>query len=177
MINLAIEKGTQKDIDELELLYDYLNIYLADHINYPGWKKGIYPARETAVDGVDEGNLFVARTAEGKIVGTMILRHKPETAYALADWHTELDYNDIIVIYTLAVHSDYLHNDIGKMLMEFIISYAKKTKMKAIRLDVYEDNIPAIRLYENFGFEYIDTVDLGYSQYGLEQFRLYQLIL
>ena len=44
-------------------------------------------------------------------------------------------------------------------------------------LDVYEKNAPAIRLYEKFGFCYIDTVDLGYSDYGLEKFKLYQRIL
>ena len=49
--------------------------------------------------------------------------------------------------------------------------------MKAIRLDVYEKNIPAIRLYERTGFEYIDTVDLGYSMYGLDLYQLYQRLL
>ena len=43
--------------------------------------------------------------------------------------------------------------------------------------DVDEKNAPAIRLYEKFGFCYIDTVDLGYSDYGLEKFKLYQRIL
>lgn len=62
-------------------------------------------------------------------------------------------------------------------VMEYIIDLAEKESMKASRLDVYEKNIPAIRLYEKHGFQYIDTVDLGYSQYGLDRFRLYQYIL
>ena len=49
--------------------------------------------------------------------------------------------------------------------------------MKAVRLDVYEKNIPAVRLYEKLGFHYVHTVDLGYSQYGLDRFRLYQYLL
>lgn len=61
--------------------------------------------------------------------------------------------------------------------MQFIIDYSITNKMKAIRLDVYETNVPAIKLYENCGFKYIDTIDLGYSQYGLNYFKLYQKIL
>lgn len=50
-------------------------------------------------------------------------------------------------------------------------------KMKAVRLDVYEKNQPAIQLYKSFGFQYIDTVDLGYGMYGLDWFQLYQKLL
>ncbi len=46
-----------------------------------------------------------------------------------------------------------------------------------IRLDVYEKNQPAINLYRKYDFAYIDTVDLGYSEYGLENFELYQKLL
>ena len=49
--------------------------------------------------------------------------------------------------------------------------------MKAIRLDVYEQNTPAIRLYEKNGFQYITTVDLGLGDYGLHKFHLYEKIL
>lgn len=61
--------------------------------------------------------------------------------------------------------------------MEFVIEYAIQMNMKAVRLDVYEKNIPAIRLYEKLEFQYIDTVDLGYGKYGLDLFKLYQLLL
>jgi len=44
-------------------------------------------------------------------------------------------------------------------------------------LDVYEGNIPAIKLYEKCGFKYMDTVDLGLGRYGLNWFRLYERML
>ncbi|XAM46318.1 hypothetical protein TPDSL_28260 [Terrisporobacter petrolearius] len=49
--------------------------------------------------------------------------------------------------------------------------------IKELRLDVYEKNLPAIKLYEKFGFKYIDTVDLGLENYGLKWFRLYEKLL
>ena len=173
---MEIRKGTNEDVKMISQLYDELNDYLSHHINYPGWIKGVYPTYETAVQGIHENNLFIALN-DDQIVGTVILRHIPEKGYNSVNWYNHLDYSEIFVVYTFAVHPDYLHQGIGQEIMKFIIDYAKSMGMKAIRLDVYENNIPAIRLYESFGFQYIDTIDLGYGQYGLDAFRLYQLIL
>ncbi len=173
---MEIVKGTKCDIEKIESLYNDLNDYLAIRINYPGWIKGIYPIREDAVLGIEEGNLYVIK--EGNIIaGSIILRHTPEKAYSKADWGVELDYNDISVVYTLVVHPDYLKKGIGRRLIEFAIQYSKELNMKAIRLDVFEKNIPAISLYKKYGFQYIDTVDLGYGNYGLDRFELYQKLL
>lgn len=171
-----IEKGLPSDIDALEAFYDELTDYLETHINYPGWKRGIYPDRETAETGVHEGTLYVVRDGS-RIAGTVILRHVPEEAYSGANWGNELSYDDIIVIYTLAVHPDYLGKGVGREIMTFVVETARRTQMKAIRLDVYEKNIPAISLYRGFGFEYIGNVDLGYSGFGLDSFQLYQKVL
>ena len=173
---MQIRKGTENDIEEVAALYDALNDYLESHTNYPGWRKGIYPTREDAVQGIAEHSLFVAVIAD-KIAGTFILRHRPEEAYALADWGKQLDYREILVLYTFAVHPQFLHQGIGKKMLDFILSFATREKNKAVRLDVYENNMPAIRLYEQTGFRYVDTVDLGYWMYGLDRFRLYQRIL
>ena len=176
MITLKFEKGTEDDIDELEELYSSTIDFFSQHINYPGWKKGIYPSRETATEGVKEGNLYVVRSGN-RIVGTAILRHKPEVAYFQAEWHVNLDYSDVFVVYTFAVHPSFMKKGVGKSLMNFIVDYSQKEKAKAIRLDVYQNNAPAISLYKSCGFEYIDTVDLGYGQYGLDKFELYQMLL
>lgn len=102
-----------------------------------------------------------------QIVGTFILRNLPEIGYNLANWNVELDYNESLVIYTFAIHPRHFHRGIGSMLMDYIVTYAAEVGMKAIRLDVYEKNIPAINLYEKMEFSYVDTIDLGYGKYGL----------
>ena len=175
-MNIIIELGNEKDIDELEKLYDDLNDYLAAGVNYPGWLKGVYPIREDAIKGLDGGYLYVARY-NGKIVGSIILSHEPESAYNQAKWEIEADYSDIVVIHTFAVHPKFMKNEIGQKLMEFATSHSKEIKAKAIRLDVYEKNVPAIKLYEKHGYRYIDTVDLGYGEYGLDWFKLYEKVL
>ena len=173
---MKIRKGSWRDLDAIAALYEELNNYLECHTNYPGWKKGVYPIREDAIQGVSEQSLFVMLKSE-RVIGTFILNHHSEDGYKTADWNSNFDDRDVFIVHTLAVHPDFLHQGIGKRLLEFAVDYSVHMKMKARRLDVYEKNIPAIRLYERTGFEYIDTVDLGYSMYGLDLYQLYQRLL
>lgn len=174
--NRQILPGTASDIPQIAGLYDTLNDYLASSTNYPGWIKGIYPTRQNAEAGLQENNLFVAKEND-IIVGSIILNHHPEAAYDKAKWLLDCDYSQIIVIHTLAVHPHYLSQGIGKSLLDFALRYAKDTGMCSIRLDVYQQNLPAIRLYEKCGYTYIATVDLGLAEYGLDRFRLYELLV
>lgn len=171
-----IEKGTVNDIDQLEALYNDLNDYLQSGTNYPGWLKGIYPNRETAVRGIQEDSLFVLRMNK-EIAGSVILNHEPEAAYNQVEWGVEGDYKDIIVIHTLVVHPKYLKHGLGAELMEFAGRYSLDHQMKAIRLDVSIHNTPATALYEKCGYRYVGTVDLGLNVPGLVWFRLYELAL
>lgn len=173
---ITFDLGTEDEIDELEQLYNDLNDYLNKGINYPGWRKDAYPVRQNAIDGVKTGNLYVAKY-DGKIIGTIILSNKPEPAYYKAKWEFESDYSDVIVIHTFAVHPKFLKCGVGKALIDFSIEHGVKLKARSIRLDVYEGNVPAIRLYEKCGFKYVDTVDLGLGNYGLDWFKLYEKLL
>jgi len=176
-LNVTIDKAVEKDIDEVEQLYNQLNDFLANTINYPSWKKGVYPSRREVVNGILEETMFVVKNTEETIIGSVILNHYQEAGYRNVDWHKEYADSEIIVIHTLAVHPNYLKCGVGQILIEFTIKYAKQNKIKSIRLDVCENNIPAIKLYEKNQFKYVDTLDLGYGGYGLNYFKLYEYIL
>ena len=54
----------------------------------------------------------------------------------------------------------------------------KHRDAKAIRLDVYEKNLLAIRLYEKCGFKYMGLVDLGLEEiYGLKWYKVFEKVL
>lgn len=173
---MIIEQGATSDTDELAQLYDDLNDFLESGTNYPGWIKGVYPTRVDAENGVAAGNLYVARLS-GKIAGSIILSHEPEPVYDKVGWRIKADYSDILVVYTFAVHPAYHKAGIGTALLNFAAEHGLNEQARSIRLDVYENNTPAIRLYEKLGFEYVATVDLGYGKYGLDRFRLYEKLL
>lgn len=102
------------------------------------------------------------------------MRHLPEEGYKQVEWLTENDYSKIYVVYTLAVHPNYLRCGVGEVLLDFAERKAKEEKCLSIRLDVVKGNIPAEKLYQKCGFQYIDTVSLGYEVYGLPWYDLYE---
>lgn len=175
-MELTIDKATLRDLDELEQLYNETNDFLASNINYPGWIKGTYPVRNHAVKGLESGSLFAARN-HNKIVGSVILNQEAELVYKDADWGITVKDEEVFVLHTFVVHPLYLKCGIGKKILDFSCETGRKLQMKAMRLDVYEKNTPAIQLYEKCGYCYIDTVDLGLRNYGLDWFRLYEHIL
>ncbi len=172
----VIEKGTTKDVDELEILYDALNDHFSRAVNYPGWIKGIYPVRETAEDAINEGSLFVLRI-DRLIAGSVVLNHTPEAAYEGANWSVEAGDREVVVIRTLVTHPRFMRQGVAWRLMAFAEEYAVSLSAKTIRLDVSVDNLPAIELYERSGYGYVGTVDLGLPYGHLKWFRLYEMIL
>lgn len=173
---IEIRQGVPSDLDGLEGLYNDLHDHLSAGPNYPGWIKGFYPARETAEKGLAENNLYIA-FADGRIAGSVVLNHRPEEAYSAVKWGIDADDSQILVVHTFLVHPGFSGMGVGKHLLDFSVQLARQKGMKAIRLDVYRKNTPAIGLYEKCGFRYVDTVDLGYAKYGLDLFKLYEKIL
>ncbi len=90
---------------------------------------------------------YVAKTPDGETVG-----------YA-GTWHI-IDEGHIT---TIAVKNDYLRNHIGEAIIHKIIEDCYKDEIKYLTLEVRVSNIPAIKLYEKYGFQSLGTRK-GYYQ-------------
>ena len=78
----------------------------------------------------------------------------------------------------IALISDFWNQGIGTKMFEEMIRLAEsRDGVMQIELEFVEGNARARHLYEKMGFEYIDTVDLGYGIHGLDWYKLYQRIL
>ncbi|MBR3132776.1 MAG: ribosomal protein S18-alanine N-acetyltransferase [Clostridia bacterium] len=58
-----------------------------------------------------------------------------------------------IDIMNIVVRRDKRNKKIGSLLMEKILEIYEKSDKESITLEVSEENIPAIKLYEKYGFE------------------------
>ena len=110
-------------------------------------------------------------------MGSVILNHQPEKAYENIKWKIDVDYSHIFVVRTFVVHPSFLQMGVGRALMDYSLELAQRLGLSSVRLDVYEKNLPAISLYEKYGFDFIDTVDLGLGKYGLDWFKLYEKVI
>ena len=62
---------------------------------------------------------------------------------------------DEVEIYTIAVDELYRGQKIASNMLEHLINFSKEMKVSKIWLEVSTKNMPAINLYEKFGFEKI----------------------
>ena len=100
-------------------------------------------------------------------------KRNPFTRYYYATYHNQIlavmnytllyDRMELIDIYVLP---EFRHRRVGAQLLEQLIKDANRDKVKNITLEVREDNVIAIHLYENYGFKrvakrkgYYDGVD------------------
>ena len=170
-MNIIMRKAQPGDVDIVARLYDELNDHLSAHTNYPGWRKGIYPTVTEAQHFFETGTLYVAE-ADSQVVGSMALTHEPEPENA--NWLVQADDEHIFVIHVFVVHPACLRRGIAGKMLQFAEDQAVREGVQSIRLDVYEKNLAAINAYEKAGYQYIDKVDLGLGQYGLDWFCLYE---
>ena len=56
-------------------------------------------------------------------------------------------------ISNIVVHKNFRYQKIGSRLLEHLINLAINLNLKCINLEVRESNVPAIKLYEKYGFE------------------------
>jgi len=175
-MDLQIAKARDCDLDEIVLLYDELNDYLAANANGPGWRKGVYPTRVEVEHFHGTDALYVAKL-DGEIAGSFALTYEHEKDPDNGRWQIEAGDDEVFVVHIFAVHPKFLRRGVGSAMLKFADELAVERGLKAIRLDVYDQNLPAIRTYERNGYRYIDTVDLGLGHYGLDWFRLYEKVL
>lgn len=171
-----IELATIDELREVCALYDELNEYLESHINYPCWKKGLYPNHQTARDGIGNRTLYLQRIA-GRVAGSVILNHDQPPAYTSVAWGIAAAPLQVITVNTLAVHPDFMGQGVASRLMDFAEELSRSRHIAAIRLDATTGNAPAIRLYQRLGYRYCGDVDLGINLPGLERFFCFEKIL
>ncbi|MDD4842795.1 MAG: GNAT family N-acetyltransferase [Anaerotignum sp.] len=147
-----IRKALKKDLNEVEAIYNEVLNYEAAQVSYTNWQKGLYPTRADGEKALAEGTLFVGEDENGRLYGCVILNHIQPKEYDNISWKISAQSNEVLVIHTLCIKPNCKGRGYGKEFVAFSEEYARQLKCKAIRLDTYEGNLPAIQLYSRLGF-------------------------
>lgn len=115
----------------IEDLKSIKNVLASDFDNF--WS---YDVLEEELE-CDNSYVIVAKVNENTIVG-------------FAGLKVILDEADIM---NIVVKKDFRHNGIGSILLENLINHSKDLNLKTITLEVNENNLSAIRLYDKFSFD------------------------
>ena len=63
----------------------------------------------------------------------------------------------------IVVKKDFRNTGIASLLLKYILNYCNNNSINSIILEVSEENIHAIKLYEKFGFDIISSRDNYYK--------------
>ncbi len=97
----------------------------------------------------NEGYIIFVYKQDGKIVGSI-------TAYKL-DLFT-FSFQPAMEIFNVCVLKEYRKQNIGKLIFEEVIKYAKENGYKSLCLTCLDTAIPAHKLYESVGFTKASSV-------------------
>ena len=124
-MNLKLSKMSIENLKSIK------NVLASDFDNF--WS---YDVLEEELE-CDNSYVIVAKVDENTIVG-------------FAGLKVILDEADIM---NIVVKKDFRHNGIGSFLLENLINHSKELNLKTITLEVNENNLSAIRLYDKFSFD------------------------
>lgn len=125
IMNLKLSKMSIEDLKSIK------NVLASDFDNF--WS---FDVLEEELE-CDNSYVIVAKVDENTIVG-------------FAGLKVILDEADIM---NIVVKKDFRHNGIGSVLLENLINYSTDLNLKTITLEVNENNLSAIRLYDKFSFD------------------------
>ena len=140
----------------------------------PKWNSN-YPNLEYIKTSIEDGELFVC-SENGNIIACAVLNNRFSLEYDI-NWIANAKPDEVTVIHTFAVDSNFSGKGIGKEIFNQIREKSIENNKKSIRIDIIDGNIGAQNVFESFGFEYIDTVEVFHDAVGLEKFHLYEYIL
>lgn len=166
---MIIRKAEARDLDAIESIYNKILLKEEEGEVTIGWKRGIYPRRETAEAALKREDMFVIED-DGAFVGAGIINKEQVDVYAKAKWKYSAEDSEVMVLHTLVIDPDKSGMGYGKRFVDFYEDYARENGCKYLRMDTNEKNKAARSLYTKLGFNEIDCLPCIFN--GLEGVNL-----
>jgi GNAT superfamily N-acetyltransferase len=141
----------------------------------PKWSNS-YPDLEYIQTSIEKQELYIYADG-GNIISSIILNDRFDPEYGNIKWAVNAKSDEVIVIHTFAIDSNFTGKGIGREIFNQIKDDALKNDKKTIRLDIIDGNTGAEKVFRKFGFKYIDSVEVFHEAVGLEKFHLYELAI
>ncbi len=144
-------KAEEKHIDAIEGIYSRIIDAQEQGRLTVGWQRGVYPTRQTALDALKRGDLFVCVDG-GQVVAAAIINRIQVPVYAEVGWLYHAEPDEVMVLHTLVVDPLRAGRGYGTAFVAYYESYAKNNGCPVLRMDTNEKNAAARRLYARLGY-------------------------
>lgn len=144
-------KATSGHIDAIAAIYGRIIDAQEQGRLTVGWQRGVYPTRQTALDALKRGDLFVCIDGS-KTVAAAIINKKQVPAYEDVSWAYTAEPDEVMVLHTLVVDPLCSGRGYGTAFVAFYEGYARQSGCPVLRMDTNEKNAAARRLYARLGY-------------------------
>ncbi len=144
-------KATSEHIDAIAAIYGRIIDAQEQGRLTVGWQRGVYPTRQTALDALGRGDLFVCVDG-GQVAAAAIINRIQVPVYAEVGWFYHAEPDEVMVLHTLVVDPLRAGRGYGSAFVAFYESYAKNNGCPVLRMDTNEKNAAARRLYARLGY-------------------------
>ena len=171
MIRLA----TAADLSAVAAVYDaILDREAESGVCYTNWQKGKYPTMATAKSILEAGTLYVGTDADGTVWGSMNLNGLQLPEYGKINWSIPAPDSQVAVIHTLTIHPDRKGRGLARQMVAFCEEEARRRGKAVMRLDTWEGNLPANRLYPSLGYRYAGASEFFFQGIIREVLNCYE---
>ena len=159
----GIRKAVLEDIPRVAAIYDHILSQEERGEAAVGWIRGVYPTRQTALDALEAGTLFVLEQ-EGSVAAAAKIDQNQVPEYANAPWrYPDVPPEQVMVLHTLVVDPAFSGQGCGREFVRFYEDYALSHGCRFLRMDTNAKNADARSLYARLGYREADIVPCDFN--------------
>ena len=161
-----IREATEADIDAVASIYGHIHSAEEQGEAVIGWIRGVYPERQTALEALARGDLFVqTAVVQGKptVVGTAILNQRQVDVYNQVCWKYRVPDREIMVMHTLVIDPDVKGRGYGREFAQYYERYALENGCHYLRIDTNARNQRARAFYQKLGYSEIGILPCTFN--------------
>ena len=121
---------------------------------------------DDALDGSQDMSSYLEYDENNDAYEIIVLKEKEEIVGSITMYKLKLftfSFQPAIELFNVAVKSEYRRHNLGKILIEYVVDYAKENGYTSIHLTCLENEKPVHEFYENCGFKKAES--RKYSMY------------
>lgn len=155
-----IRKATAADLPGVEAIYNAILDREEQGPVYTNWQRGKYPTADTARAALEAGTLYVGEEG-GALWGVVNLNGDQLPEYDAIPWSIP----------------DRSGRGLARELAAFCEAECRRQGKAVIRLDTWEGNLPANRLYPSIGYRYAGAAEFFFMGFIHETLNCYEKLL
>lgn len=168
---MIIYKASYEDIEHIAQLYSVIHDAEETGQITIGWKRNVYPTKQTAIDAIGKEDMFLLKDND-EIIASAIINQVQLPCYAYANWKYEDTSGGIMVLHTLVVNPRKSAKGYGTAFVHYYEQYAAMHNCSLLRMDTQEHNISARKLYAKLGYHEADILPIYNGFNGLSDIQL-----